>query len=81
MTDIVISGTGPLTPHQSVNSQRRAGEHSTAYVTAFNDEHAADIAASDIEPLQPSSADFIEKASGIKSRYVIDKKRILDPND
>ncbi|HEY7776703.1 MAG TPA: beta-ketoacyl-ACP synthase III, partial [Kineobactrum sp.] len=30
-------------------------------------------------PVQPSSAEFIEKASGIKSRYVINKSGILDP--
>ena len=28
----------------------------------------------------PSSVEFIEKASGIKSRYVMDKTGILDPD-
>ncbi len=32
-----------------------------------------------IEALLPSSAEFIEKASGIKSRYVMNKAGILDP--
>jgi len=35
--------------------------------------HAAGIAAGAIEPLQPSSSEFVEKASGIRSRYVVDK--------
>ncbi len=29
--------------------------------------------------MQPSSSEFVEKASGIKSRYVVDKAGILDP--
>lgn len=33
---------------------------------------------SQLEPLQYSSVEFIQKASGIKNRYVIDKEGILD---
>ena len=33
-----------------------------------------------LEALQKSSAEFIEKASGIKSRFVLDKEGILDIN-
>jgi beta-ketodecanoyl-[acyl-carrier-protein] synthase len=33
-----------------------------------------------MEALLPSSVDFIEKASGIRSRYVVEKSGILDPN-
>ncbi|MEL7046946.1 MAG: beta-ketoacyl-ACP synthase III, partial [Pseudomonadota bacterium] len=32
-----------------------------------------------MEALQPSSVEFIERASGIRSRHVIDKEGILDP--
>ncbi len=32
-----------------------------------------------IAALTPSSVEFIEKASGIKSRFVMDKSGILDP--
>ena len=78
MPDIVISGTGLYTPSERISNGELV-EAFNSYVTAFNDEHAADIAASRIEPLQCSSADFVEKASGIKSRYVIDKEGILDP--
>jgi beta-ketodecanoyl-[acyl-carrier-protein] synthase len=33
-----------------------------------------------MEPMTPSSVEFIEKASGIKQRYVIDKAGVLDPH-
>ena len=33
-----------------------------------------------MEALGPSSVEFIEKASGIKTRYLIDKKNCLDIN-
>ena len=50
-----------------------------AYVESFNAENADAIAAGKIAALVPSSAEFIEKASGIKSRYVMNKAGILDP--
>lgn len=78
MSDIVISGTGLYTPPERISNDELV-EAFNSYVTAFNNEHAADIAASLIEPLQCSSADFVEKASGIKSRYVVNKSGILDP--
>ena len=78
MLDSVISGTGLYTPPERISNDELV-EAFNSYVTAFNDEHAADIAASRIEPLECSSASFVEKASGIKSRYVIDRSGILDP--
>ncbi|MCP3951640.1 MAG: beta-ketoacyl-ACP synthase III, partial [Desulfobacterales bacterium] len=41
--------------------------------------HQQEIEAGGLEPLQTSSEAFIEKASGIKSRYVMEKEGILDP--
>jgi beta-ketodecanoyl-[acyl-carrier-protein] synthase len=78
MTDIVISGTGLYTPPESISNEELVASFN-AYVEIFNREHAAQIAAGDIAPLQPSSAEFIEKASGIKARYVVNKDGILDP--
>ena len=78
MTDIVISGTGLYTPPESISNEELVASFN-AYVEIFNREHAAEIAAGDIAPLQPSSAEFIEKASGIKARYVVNKDGILDP--
>jgi len=79
MTDIVISGTGLYTPPESISNEELVASFN-AYVEIFNREHAAEIAAGDIAPLQPSSAEFIEKASGIKARYVVNKDGILDPS-
>jgi beta-ketodecanoyl-[acyl-carrier-protein] synthase len=78
MTDIVISGTGLYTPAQSISNDELVASFNT-YVEAYNAENADAIAAGDLPALQPSSAEFIEKASGIKARYVMDKHGILDP--
>lgn len=78
MTDIVISGTGLFTPEETISNDELVASFN-AYVENFNAEHADAIAAGDSEPLHPSSAEFIEKASGIKSRHVINKDGILDP--
>lgn len=78
MPDIVISGTGLYTPPHSISNEELVNSFN-AYVEHFNVEHASQIAAGEIAALQPSSAEFVEKASGIKSRYVMNKDGILDP--
>lgn len=78
MSDIVISGTGLFTPPERISNDELVDSYN-AYVDIYNTEHASQIAASEIAPLQPSSAEFIEKASGIQSRYVINKSGIIDP--
>jgi beta-ketodecanoyl-[acyl-carrier-protein] synthase len=78
MTDIVISGTGLFTPTESISNEELVASFN-AYVELFNSENAEAIAAGSIAALQPSSAEFVEKASGIKSRYVMNKDGILDP--
>ncbi|MEN9463932.1 MAG: hypothetical protein RL217_113 [Pseudomonadota bacterium] len=77
MSDIVISGTGLYIPPFSVSNDELVDAYN-AYVTRFNDEHRADIDAGRIEALPLSSSDFIEKASGIKSRYAMYKEGMLD---
>lgn len=79
MPDIVISGTGLYTPPHSISNEELVSAFNE-YVERHNAAHASEIAAGDMEPLQPSSVEFIEKASGIKSRYVMDKAGILDPD-
>jgi beta-ketodecanoyl-[acyl-carrier-protein] synthase len=79
MADIVISGTGLYTPPESISNAELV-EAFNAYVDKFNAEHADDIAAGDLPALQHSSVEFIEKASGIKARYVVNKSGILDPD-
>ena len=78
MPDVVISGTGLYTPEESISNEELV--HSfNLYVEHHNAQHADAIAAGELAPLQPSSAEFVEKASGIKSRYVMNKDGILDP--
>jgi len=78
MTDIVISGTGLYTPKESISNVELVDAFN-AYVELYNADHADQIAAGSLSALQPSSAEFVEKASGIKSRYVMNKDGILDP--
>jgi len=78
MTAVVISGTGLFqAPHVITNAE--LVEAFNAYTERYNAEHAVAIAAGEREPLSPSSVEFIEKASGIKQRFVMDKAGVLDP--
>ena len=75
----VISSTGLWTPEDSITNEELV-EAFNAYVDKWNAENAAEIEAGTKTALEYSNAPFIEKASGIKSRYVISKDPILDPN-
>ncbi len=74
----IITGTGLYTPPASISNEELVASFNQ-YVESFNERNADAIARGDLEPLQPSAVDFIEKASGIKSRHVMDKDGILDP--
>lgn len=78
MTTAVIAATGLYTPPQSVSNAELVTAFNT-YVERFNARNADAIAAGELQPLQPSSPEFIEKASGIKSRFVMDKAGVIDP--
>ncbi|MEK8079344.1 beta-ketoacyl-ACP synthase III [Pseudomonas sp. XK-1] len=78
MHNVVISGTGLYTPANSISNDELV-ESFNAYVQLFNADNAAAIARGEVEALSESSSGFIEKASGIKSRFVMDKAGILDP--
>jgi beta-ketodecanoyl-[acyl-carrier-protein] synthase len=58
MPDIVISGTGLYTPTESISNDELV-ESFNAYVDLYNTEHAADIDAGELLPLQHSSAEFV----------------------
>jgi beta-ketodecanoyl-[acyl-carrier-protein] synthase len=79
LPDAVIAATGLYTPPQSLSNAELV-ETFNAYVERFNTANATAIAAGEIEALTPSSAEFIEKASGIKSRFVVDKSGLIDPD-
>jgi beta-ketodecanoyl-[acyl-carrier-protein] synthase len=74
----IIAATGLYTPPLSISNEELV-EAFNIYVERFNAENAAVIEEGRIEALLPSSTEFIEKASGIKSRYVVEKAGILDP--
>lgn len=74
----VIAATGLFTPEQSISNAELVQAYN-AWAELENARNAEEIAAGTREPLTPSSVEFIEKASGIKSRFVLDKTGVLDP--
>ena len=78
MQKAVISATGLFTPEQSISNEELVAAYN-AWAEAWNAENAEAIAAGELEMKTPSSEAFIEKASGIKSRFVMDKSGIIDP--
>lgn len=78
MTSAVIAATGLFTPEQSISNAELVAAYN-AWAEQWNADHAGQIAEGDVAALTPSSVEFIEKASGIKSRFVLDKAGILDP--
>ena len=74
---IVISGVGVWHPEDSITNEELV-ESYNAYADAFNTENKAKIEAGDVAAVPYSSAEFIEKASGIKSRYIYQKEGALD---
>ncbi|MEO0714254.1 MAG: beta-ketoacyl-ACP synthase III [Pseudomonadota bacterium] len=79
MSNPVISATGLWTPSDSVTNEELVASFN-AWSDKWNIENAADIEAGCAEPKPHSSVEFIEKASGIKARYVVDKAGIIDPD-
>lgn len=77
--EVVITGTGLFTPPHSISNAELAASLSVA-VNRWNEDHAADIERGDVIARTLPDAEFIEKASGIKSRYVMDKAGVLDPD-
>lgn len=75
---IRITGTGLYHPEHVISNEELV-QSLNAYVEQYNLDHAAQIEAGEIEALRGSSAEFIEKASGVKRRYVVEKTGVLDP--
>ncbi|MGA0432564.1 MAG: beta-ketoacyl-ACP synthase III, partial [Luminiphilus sp.] len=74
----VITGSGLYTPNNEISNEELVNSYN-AWVDLYNAEHAEAIASGQRDQKMHSSVEFIEKASGIKSRFVIDKAGILDP--
>ena len=75
---VAISGAGLFTPGESVSNGELVDSFN-AWVDLYNAENAEAIEAGELEAKGYSSVEFIEKASGIKSRFVMNKSGILDP--
>ncbi|CAM3064147.1 beta-ketoacyl-ACP synthase III [Moritella viscosa] len=78
MSNVVISGSGLFTPPDAISNDELVTSFN-CYVDNFNTDNAAAIDAGEITAKAHSSSEFIEKASGIKSRFVMSKTGILDP--
>ncbi|WP_101497689.1 beta-ketoacyl-ACP synthase III [Thiopseudomonas denitrificans] len=78
MKQVVISGTGLYTPSQSISNEELVTAFNT-WARQYNADNAEAIARGELAEQPESSAEFILKASGIRSRFVIDKEGILDP--
>ncbi|MFC4724042.1 beta-ketoacyl-ACP synthase III [Glycocaulis abyssi] len=77
MSEAVIRATGLWTPPHSISNEELVVAYN-AYAERYNAQHSGEIERGELEALTPSSAEFIEKASGIKSRYVVEKDGVLD---
>ena len=77
MSSIVISGSGLFTPPHKISNQELV-DVLNAHVSEYNEQYAEEIAAGKRAEKKPSSVEFIEKASGIKSRYAMVKEGITD---
>jgi len=77
MHNIYIAGTGIWHPEDKISNDEIVNSYNS-YAERFNNDNQSDIDKGLLQPMEFSSSEFIEKASGIKSRYVIDKEGILD---
>ena len=78
MHEVVISGSGLYQPPHIISNAELVLTFN-AYADLQNAAHAAAIAAGERTAITHSSVEFIEKASGIKQRYVLEKDGVLDP--
>ena len=76
---VSITGTGLFTPPESITNAELAASL-TASVEKWNVDHADEIAAGTVAARDLPDEAFIEKASGIGSRYVMEKSGVLDPD-
>jgi beta-ketodecanoyl-[acyl-carrier-protein] synthase len=77
-TETAITGTGVWHPDHVLTNEELCVAFN-AFVERDNRTHAAEIAAGTRQPLRTSSPEFIERGSGIKRRYIVDKTGVLDP--
>ena len=74
---VVISGSGIWLP-EFVLTNEELVESYNQHADRYNEENTELIQRGEVKPKTHSSAEFIEKASGIKRRYIYQKKGVLD---
>ena len=78
-SDIVISGSGFYVPEECITNKELADSYNK-YAESFNKKNQDKINSGLITKMELSKENFIEMASGIKKRHVINKSGILDAN-
>lgn len=78
MHRVAISRTGLYIPPEVITNEELVASFNS-YADQENAAHAAEIAAGTRQSIPQSSVEFVEKASGIKRRYVMEKSGVLDP--
>jgi beta-ketodecanoyl-[acyl-carrier-protein] synthase len=76
--EVAITGSGLWAPTDTISNDELVASLTLAS-THFNEVHAADIAAGTVLARPMPDGEFIVKASGIRSRHVVDKVGVLDP--
>lgn len=79
MQQVVLSGSGLWTPKHSITNEELIDSYNQ-YADHYNKLNKALIEAGDLSAKPHSSAEFVEKASGIKSRFIYEKEGVLDVN-
>lgn len=78
LPEVVITGTGLFTPPHSISNAELVASL-TAAVERWNADHADEIGRGELAPRSAPDEEFIVKASGIRSRHVVEKAGVLDP--
>lgn len=76
-SQVVISGSGLWTPEFSISNEELVDSYNR-FAEKFNQDNVDAIKSGEIEAKPFSSAEFVEKASGIKSRHIYIKDGVLD---
>jgi beta-ketodecanoyl-[acyl-carrier-protein] synthase len=79
LPDVSITGTGLFTPPESISNSELVASLVEATLK-WNADHAEEIASGERSERALPDEEFIVKASGIRSRYVMEKSGILDPS-
>ena len=78
MHRVAISSTGIFIPPEVITNEELVLAFNS-FALLENEKNAAAVASGAANLIAPSSVEFIEKASGIQRRYVMEKSGVLDP--